>query len=118
VISVGGLPDLEANRLAPANCGGPALMDALTAAPRRNPSIAYRDTSPVRMLPIRARQILVAGALDRISPPRVSEDYARKAGPSAKTVIVPGEGHVELIAPGSQAWAREIALIEQALGRR
>ncbi len=116
VISTGGLPDLEANRAGSPNCGGPALMDPLTGMPRRAPAIAYGDTSPVRMAPIPTRQILIAGERDHISPPQVTKDYARKAARSAKIVIIPGEGHVELIAPGSKAWAASVGLIEQALG--
>jgi acetyl esterase/lipase len=117
VISTGGLPDLEANRDLSPGCGGPALMDALTGAPHRDPAGVYRDTSPARMLPIPARLILVAGALDPISPPRLTTEFARKVG-AARVLIVPGEGHVELISPGSRAWHAELDIIELALARR
>jgi acetyl esterase/lipase len=116
VISTGGLPDLEANREL-SGCGGPALMDALTGLSHRDPAGAYRDTSPAHMLPIPARLILVAGALDPISPPRLTQDFAHKAG-AAKLLIIPGEGHVELISPGSGAWQAELGLIELALARQ
>jgi pimeloyl-ACP methyl ester carboxylesterase len=114
VVSVGGLPDLEADRALSPDCGGPALIDALTGARQRH-AAASRDTSPARMLPIPARLMMVAGALDPISPPHLTTDFARKAG--AKTVVVPGSGHVELIAPGSRAWRTELDLIERALAR-
>ena len=120
VISTGGLPDLERVRALSPNCGGQVLMDRLTDVERRGDPAAWRDTSPARMMPSPARQILVAAEQDGISPPALTTDYARKAaaaGAPARTVIVPGEGHVELIAPGSKAWATEVALIEEASGR-
>ena len=120
VISTGGLPDLERVRALSPNCGGQVLMDRLTDVERRGDPAAWRDTSPARLMPSPARQILVAAEQDGISPPALTTDYARKAaaaGAPARTVIVPGEGHVELIAPGSKAWATEVALIEEASGR-
>ncbi len=115
VVSTGGLPDLEVIRTLPDGCGGPVLMDRLTDVGRRGDPAAWRDTSPARMLPSPARQTLVAAEHDPISPPGMTTDYAHKAG--ARVAIIPGEGHVELIAPGSRAWARQVALIEDALGR-
>jgi len=31
-------------------------------------------------------------------------------------VTIPGEGHVELITPGTASWTRQVELIEAALG--
>ena len=116
-ISIGGLPDLEAAQTPPGNTCGVAAVHKLTGVPgRRNP---YRDTSPVALAPIRAKQILINASRDRIAPPAFAVAYARRAGADAsvRQIVVADEGHVELIAPGSVAWKVEVRMIEQALDR-
>ena len=121
VISIGGLPDLRAAQTPPGDTCGIEAVHTLTGAPTRARPDIYRDTSPAEMMPFAARQILVNATRDRIAPPAFAAAYAAKgkaAGAAVRLVTVPDEGHVELIAPGTKAWAAEVAEIERALERR
>ncbi len=118
-VSLGGLPDLQADRgFRDAGCGA-AVVDAMTGAAAGRTGDVYADTSPVALLPLGAPQLLVQGELDPISPPYVGGGYQAKArarGEAVRVVVIPDAGHVELIAPRSAAWAREALAIE-ALAR-
>jgi len=114
VISQGGLPDLEAGALREGHpCG--------TEAPRLMLGDHPNLTSPPRMPAGSARQILVNAERDRIAPPEYAEAY-RNANlardlTNIELVTIPGEGHVELVSPGTASWERQVELIEAALGR-
>ena len=61
----------------------------------------YRDGSPLSLLPLGVRQVLIVGETDGVMPAAVREawvDRARAAGDEVSLVIVKG-GHFELIAP-------------------
>ena len=116
VISLGGLPDLEATAASPDNGCGTEVVAKLVDTPPR-----YADTSVPRLLPLGVPQDLVNGREDRIIPLRMATDYAARAttaGDKATLHVVPQTGHVELIAPGSAAWAVTKRLIHQFLPRR
>ena len=114
VISQGGLPDLEAGIQREGHpCG--------TEAPRLMMGGRPDLTSPQRMRAPGVRQILVNADRDRIAPPEYAEAY-RNANlardvTDIELVVVPDEGHVELVSPGTASWARQVELIETALGR-
>lgn len=117
VISLGGLPDLEATAASPDNGCGTDVVGRLTGTPQTDRLDVYRDTSVTRLLPLEVPQDLVNGREDRIIPLRLATDYerqARKAGDKITLSIVPGTGHVELIAPESAAWSRSRELIAAA----
>jgi acetyl esterase/lipase len=68
----------------------------------------YRLASPVERLPLRIPQLVVHGEHDGTVPPAHSQEYTRRARAAGDTVdleIVPRTGHMELIDPGSAAWA-------------
>ena len=70
--------------------------------------------------PLGARQVLINGLQDRIIPTHYAEAYERRmraAGDAVKVRFVDRTGHVELIAPESEAWAAAVEEIEAALGR-
>lgn len=118
VISLGGLPDLEATAASPDNGCGTEVVAKLTGPPTPDHPDVFADTSVPRLLPLGARQELVNGREDRIIPYRLATDYtakARAAGDLATLHTVPDTGHVELIAPGSAAWAEAKRLILGAL---
>ena len=121
VLSQGGLPDLEANRATTAAGCGPEVIDALVGQPVARRRDVFADTSPPRLLPLGVTQVLVNGAQDGIAPPWLARDYRDKVaqrGDNVQLVVVPNTGHVELIAPNSDAWARQLVLIQQLLGVR
>ncbi|MDB5703186.1 MAG: alpha/beta hydrolase [Sphingomonas bacterium] len=117
VISLGGLPDLEATAASPDNGCGTEVVARLVGAPGTRLDI-YADTSVPRLLPIGVPQDLVNGREDRVIPIRLGtgyEEQARKAGDKAILHVVPATGHVELVAPETAAWAETKGLIRAAL---
>jgi len=117
VVSLGGLPDLEAVAASPDNGCGTEVVGRLTGTPAPVRSDRFADTSPARLLPLGVPQMLINGRQDRIIPERLGHDYlakARAAGDAATLTLVDRTGHVELIAPESAAWAQAVAAIEQS----
>ena len=117
VVCLGGLPDLAAVAASPDNGCGTAVIAQLTDQSRAAP---YADTSVPPLLPLGAVQDLVNGREDRIVPYRFAEDYvarARAAGDAIRLHTIADTGHVELIAPGTPAWAHARSLVKSALIR-
>ena len=117
VISLGGLPDLEATAASLDNGCGTEVVARLTgkATPER-PDV-FADTSVPRLLPIHVPQDLVNGENDRIIPMRLGTgflDQATRSGDWAILHRIADTGHVELIAPESAAWAETKRLIRDA----
>ena len=113
VVSLGGLPDLEATTVSPDNGCGTEVVAKLVGTGRADP---YADTSVPRLLPIGLPQDLVNGREDRIIPYRLATGYtaqATAAGDRARLHTVQNTGHVELIAPGTPAWAEAKRLIRE-----
>ena len=118
VISLGGLPDLEATAASPDNGCGTAVVAKLVGTGRPDP---YDDTSVPRLLPLGVPQELVNGRADRIIPFRMATDYvarAHAAGDRATLHEVRDTGHVELVTPDTAAWAETKRLIAAAFARR
>ena len=118
VVSLGGLPDLEATAASPDNGCGTEIVARLVG-PRNGDRVdPYADTSVPRLLPIGVAQDLVNGQEDRIIPLRLATGYVAKAKAAGDPVTlhtVPNTGHVELIAPETAAWAEAKRLIVAAL---
>lgn len=110
-LSQGGLPDLRQGvRRKGHVCG--------TVAPDRMAAGHYRWTSPPEMPTGNAVQILFNNERDTIAPPEFAHRYQAhlaSQGVNVETVVTPGEGHVELIAPGSKSWAAQKIRILDAL---
>lgn len=115
VISLGGLPDLEATAASPDNGCGTEVVTKLVGTDRADP---YADTSVPRLFPLGVPQTLVNGREDRIIPHRMATDYtarATRAGDQANLVTVPNTGHVELVTPGTPAWTETKRAVRAAL---
>ncbi|MDQ3144273.1 MAG: alpha/beta hydrolase [Pseudomonadota bacterium] len=120
VVSLGGLPDLEQARAEKQGCGA-EVIDRLVGPPTFSSRRVYADTSIPRLAPLGVRQTLVNGDSDRIIPTHFASTYAaamRAKGDRVTVNVIPGQGHVELIAPETPAWSAAVAAIEKALGRR
>lgn len=118
VVSLGGLPDLEATAASPDNGCGTDVVAQLTGAPTEDHRDVFADTSVPRLLPLGIPHHLVNGENDRIIPARMGTSYvsrAQIAGDSATLDQIPATGHVELIAPESAAWGRAKERIRAAL---
>lgn len=121
VISLGGLPDLEAAAADRDQGCGTEVVAQLVGPPLPHHPDVYADTSVPRLLPLGVPQDLVNGSEDAIIPQHLGTGYAeqaRKAGDTVSLRFVPGTGHVELVAPGTAAWAETKRLIAAAFAGR
>ena len=108
VVVSGGLADLEASRPVTATGCLDAIYDKLTgpASPERPDPLS--DTSPARLFPLGVAFVSVNGSEDRIAPPVLGDALTRRAqgaGDAASWVVIPATGHVELVSPGTRAFA-------------
>lgn len=116
VVAAGGLPDLKLAATPPGSGCGTEVVQSLVGAPSQDRPDVYADTSAAELPRIRARQFLVNGAEDRIIPVGFAASYRdRRAanGEKVRVEIVPRTGHVELIAPETAAWQRQVAIIQE-----
>lgn len=121
VVSLGGLPDLEEAAREPGSGCGTEVIARLVGPPTLSVRNVFADTSVPRLAPLGVPQILVNGLQDRIIPTAYAEGYAapmRAAGDDVAVRMVDRTGHVELIAPETEAWGVAVREIEQALGRQ
>jgi acetyl esterase/lipase len=102
-VSLGGLPDLAT---AKEGCGEKTVSRLLAGTSGPDP---LADISPTRLLPSTIPRVLIHGALDDTAPPSQGEVYVAGARAAkdfgVRVAVIPNEGHVEEIAPGSHAWA-------------
>ncbi|MEO0695202.1 MAG: alpha/beta hydrolase [Pseudomonadota bacterium] len=116
VVNTGGLADLAASAPVTLPTCLAAIEDTLIGRGLPDREDPYADTSPDRLLPIGTPIVSINGDRDGIAPPSLGEAFteeARAAGDTARTVIVPNTGHVELIAPGTAAFDETIAVIRE-----
>ena len=110
VVSLAGIADLDAYRqTGPDACGGPSTIDGLVGVQQPGGRDVFADTSPPALLPLGDRQLVISGALDPIVPPRFGQDYAAAAaarGDPARSIVLEGAGHFEVIDPTSAVWPR------------
>lgn len=114
VINSGGLADLEVS--APVTFNGclADIMDTLVGAPSDARPDVFSDTSPAKLMPVATKTVSVNGAEDKIAPPKLGAAYTAKAGlsgMSADFVKIPATGHVELVAPGTDAFERQTEIL-------
>lgn len=113
VVSLGGLPDLEEDAKVANGCG--TTVSATLAGGD------YVQTSVPRLAPLGVPQTLINGRLDDIIPQRLATDYQRRmrsAGDRVAIRWVPYAGHVDLVAPGTPAWAAAVQSINSAFHRQ
>lgn len=119
VVSLAGITDLASYReTGPDACGGPSTIDSLVGVQVPGGRDVFSDTSPPTMLPLGDRQAVISGALDPIVPPRFGQDYAAAAagrGDPARSIVIEGAGHFEVIDPTSAAWPRVLDAFEGVL---
>lgn len=119
-ISLGGLQDLELAERPPGSGCGTEVIDRLIGrgvSARLDP---MANVSVPRMGALGIPQVLINGNQDRIIPAFFASDYAgkmRSQGDAVSVRMIERTGHVELIAPGTEAWAAAVEEIERALGR-
>lgn len=105
-VALGGPGDLKGFSEYDEKICGSNVIDSLMGGPPAAVPDRYAQGSPVELLPLGTRQLMIVGADDRVMPVRARESYAaavKKAGDSVEIVEVPG-GHFEVIAPTAAAW--------------
>jgi len=120
VVISGGLVDLEAS--APVTLGSclSSIMDNLTGEPSETRPNVFVDTSPAELLPAASLFISVNGDSDGIAPSVLGQGLTKTvqaAGGDARFVEVQNSGHVELIAPGTEAFNIQADLLWLHLGQ-
>jgi acetyl esterase/lipase len=75
----------------------------------------YSEASPLELLPVGVRQILLHGDADSDVPYAQSVAYAEAAGHEAELIALPGTGHFELIDPQAREWPRTLGAIQALL---
>ena len=76
----------------------------------------YAEGSPVELLPLGIRQLLIVGDSDRIMPAAARKSYldrSLKAGDRVEVIVIPNAGHFEVIAPTAVAWTTVRAAIKR-----
>jgi acetyl esterase/lipase len=119
VVSLGGLADLELAATPPGSGCGTDVIEKLVGPPTLSSRNVYADTSVPRLGPLGVKQVLINGRDDRIIPVEYAYDYQRKmraAGDEVRVRMLDRTGHVELIAPETEAWAAAVDEIKKALG--
>jgi len=106
-IALGGPGDLrDFQGYAQKICGADNVIDKLMGGAPDAVKERYAHASPVELLPLGVRQVLIVGADDGVMPASARASYeaaAKKAGDTVEIIVVPG-GHFEVIAPTSSAW--------------
>jgi acetyl esterase/lipase len=120
VVVSGGLADLEASRPVTQPECLDSVYDALTGPASVARPDPLADSSPARLLPIGVPVISVNGSDDRIAPPLLGDGLTRKleaAGDEAALIVVPDTGHVELIAPDTEAFRLQAEALDSMVRR-
>jgi pimeloyl-ACP methyl ester carboxylesterase len=89
---------------------GPESAPARYMAPER-----FADGSPLELLPLGARQIVIHGEADDSVPYEMSVRYVEAAQGEAELVTLPGAGHFEPIDPRAPQFGETLAAIERLL---
>ena len=90
-----------------AGLGRGAVAELMGGSPSQYPA-RYQAASPMALLPLRVRQLILHGSADQLVPIDLSRRYARAAGAAGDTIELielPGTGHMEYLDPGSEAYA-------------
>lgn len=100
------------------------VSDVRDSAERRGPDSAparfmapehHADGSPIELLPLGVRQIVIHGTADDSVPYEMSERYVEAAGGEAEFVTLNGAGHFELIDPQAAQFAETLAAVRRLL---
>jgi len=114
-----GKADLEAVH-AQDICGADNVETLVGPSSARRPDV-YADTSPAELGVGSDVERLISGDQDPIAPPALAGAYTAKMrgrGAHINALTVPNTGHVELISPGTVAWARTVRTIQALLRRQ
>lgn len=87
--------------------GGEAVAELLGGTPIQYPE-RCQAASPIEMLPLGVRQLILHGTSDEVVSIDLSRRYSREAdaaGDTVELIELPGTGHMEFLDPKSEAHA-------------
>jgi acetyl esterase/lipase len=111
VVSIGGIGDLKAHAASFDGACGAGTIARVTGG-------HDADASPARLLPSRAKVVMVHGVSDHVMPPDTGRAYVetlRKAGDAAEVVVIEDAGHFDPIIPTTPAWQIVASIVEREM---
>ena len=113
VVDLDGPGDLKATLpLQQPVCGSPVVTDLIGGSPEQQPD-RYRAASPIELLPLGARQVVLAGRMFGAQTPAY-EAAVKKAGDSIE-VSISDAGHFVFIDPASEMWPTVLKSVKSLL---
>lgn len=106
VIALGGVPDLKAFRKQGEQICGADVIGKLLGKNEQEIANHYEDASPIHLLPLGMKQILIYGTDDNAIPDKLNSyiRVAKKSGDPVKLIYVKHAGHHEYNVPNSVTW--------------
>ena len=101
VVGIAAIPDLAYAATAVAHSCERDTVDKLVDTAKRGKE-AFLDTSPIEMLPLGVKQVLVSGIFDGVVAPVIGWRYqnsAKAKGETVEIINIDNSGHFELISP-------------------
>lgn len=117
VISLAGINDLERYAAYGASPCGEKTVERLVNEENRAED-AFRDTSPVNLIPLGVPHIEISAAFDAPVPPFFGNHFVQaavRAGDNAELILQTNAGHFEMIAPWSDEWKEVLHLFQTLL---
>ena len=116
VVDLDGPGDLKATLpLQQPVCGSPVVTDLIGGSPEQQPD-RYRAASPIELLPLGARQVVLAGRMFGAQTPAY-EAAVKKAGDSIE-VSISDAGHFVFIDPASEMWPTVLKSVKSLLSMK
>jgi acetyl esterase/lipase len=115
VISLAGVADLKNMWEIHAERGMHSHVGSFIGGSPQEVPERYKLASPIELLPVNVKQILIHGELDRHVPVELSINYQRmaiKQGGKVSLVVLPEVEHFMIIDPSSSAWRSVVHSIE------
>jgi len=107
VVSLAGPADLRGMvERSKAVCGGDVINTLLGGSFAEAPD-RYRNASPITLLPVGVKQIVIHGSDDPAIPPELGQAYVeagKSVGESIGFFVIPNAAHFEMIAPWTSSW--------------
>ncbi len=83
------------------------VITELMGGNRQQQSVRYQQGSPIELLPLGIKQILITGEDDPYVPPYLAEEYtkaAKRAGDNVQFILVKNAAHIDLTSPNTNSW--------------
>jgi acetyl esterase/lipase len=116
VVALAGIADLGDYSQGSGGCNR-AVEPLMGGMPAGVPD-RYAQADPIRLLPLGVPLRLVQGELDPIVPTeqaRRMAEAAARAGDRVDIMPIPGEGHFDVVDPGSRSWQAAADALEEIL---